>query len=99
MVELGTNPLKLDNFAAFLESGGLTNLSQSMNDKYRKYNDNFNKIVFYFKNQQWNQMMSKLSLEEELTTDKKFETLFNKGFKEFEEFYLYLQLTLRIAIK
>lgn len=45
MVEKGTNPLKLDNFPAFLESGNLTKLSVLMPENFRKYSDNFNKIV------------------------------------------------------
>lgn len=45
MVEKGLNPLKLDNFAAFLETGGLSKLSQNIMENYRKYSDYFNKIV------------------------------------------------------
>lgn len=41
MVDKGLNGLKLENFAAFLESGALNRLTQSINDNYRKYNEHF----------------------------------------------------------
>lgn len=50
MVEKGSNPLRLENFAAFLESGGLSKLSQSINDNYQKHNEYFNKIVYHIIN-------------------------------------------------